>query len=161
MVVCCGLRHGADIRHGRYSGKWDTPEGTPRPCSRNRIEYVPELRGAVAVGTLTALDPKSAVAEFRIRCGWYAARGKPADRDAWVPKRKVHPGLWKVVLRGVWFNMETYPNGPASGIANHVTLRDWERYSARVGWSGSLFLAGRQWGLSDGPRADICGGVLS
>jgi hypothetical protein len=32
-----------------------------------------------------------------------------------MPKRKLHPGLWRVALRGFAFNIETYPSGPASG----------------------------------------------
>jgi hypothetical protein len=123
---------------------------------------VPTLHDAVALGTLVALDLKSDVAEFRIRCGWYAARGKPAGLRATVPKRKLHSGLWKVALRGFAFNMETYPKGPASGIANPATLNIWERYAARFGWRGTLFLAAG-WSkpfLSDGPTTDICHGVL-
>jgi hypothetical protein len=123
---------------------------------------VPALHNAVALGTLVALDPKSDVAEFRIRCGWYAARGKPSDPEATMPKRKLHPGLWRVALRGFAFNIETYPNGPASGIAHAATLNTWERYTARTGWTGTLFLPGG-WAkpfLSDGPTTDICHGVL-
>jgi hypothetical protein len=123
---------------------------------------VPSLQNAVALGTLVALDPKSDVAEFRIRCGWYAARGKPADPRATMPKRKLHPGLWKLALRGFAFSIETYPNGPASGIAHVATLNTWERYSARAGWAGTLFLPAG-WNkpfLSDGPTTDICRGVL-
>ena len=123
---------------------------------------VPALRAAVALGTLVALDPKSDVAEFRIRCGWYAARGKPTDPQATMPKRKLQPGLWKVSLRGFAFIVETYPNGPASGIAHATNLKTWERYVARAGWSGTLFLPSG-WSkpfLSDGPTTDICHGIL-
>jgi len=126
---------------------------------------VPTLRGAVALGTLVALDPKADVAEFRIRCGWYARRGKPSEQLATVALRKLQPGLWKVALRGFAFNMETYPNGPASGIANRASLSVWERYVRRFGWRGTLFLASGWSGpyfpyLSDGPTTDICRGVL-
>jgi hypothetical protein len=120
------------------------------------------LHDAVALGTLVALDPTSDVAEFRIRCGWYAARGKPTDPQATMPKRKLHAGLWKVALRGFAFNAETYPNGPASGIAHGTTLNAWERYVTRTGWTGTLFLP-LGWSkpfLSDGPTTDICRGVL-
>jgi hypothetical protein len=120
------------------------------------------LHGAVAMGTLVALDLKSDVAEFRIRCGWYAARGKPADPQPTIPIRRLKPGLWKVALHGFGFNIETYPNGPASGIAHDATLKAWERYSGRNGWTGTLFLASG-WNkplLSDGPTTDICHGVL-
>ncbi len=91
---------------------------------------VPALHGVVALGTLVALDPKSDVAEFQIRCGWYAIRGKPSDRQPTMPKRRLHPGLWKVPLRGFAFNIETYPNGPASGIAHPATLKTWEQYAS-------------------------------
>jgi hypothetical protein len=123
---------------------------------------VPALHGAVALGTLVALDPKADVAEFRLRCGWYAARGKPTDLRATIPKHKLRPGLWKVALRRFSFNTETYPNGPASGIANATTLNAWERYASRFGWHGTLFLPSG-WAtpfLSDGPTTDICRGVL-
>ena len=132
--------------------------GVPvRPISRT----VPTLRGAVALGTLVALDPKSDVAEFRVRCGWYARRGKRTDPEATVPTRKLHAGLWKIALRGFGFDFETYPNGPASGINHTITLNTWERYVARTGWTGTLFLAsGWKPFLSDAPRTDICGGVL-
>lgn len=123
---------------------------------------VPALHNAVALGTLVGLDPKSEVAEFQIRCGWYAARGKPTDPQATMPKRKLHAGLWKVALRGFAFNVETYPNGPASGIAHGTTLNAWERYVTRTGWTGTLFLR-LGWSkpfLSDGPTTDICRGIL-
>ena len=123
---------------------------------------IPALHGAVALGTLVALDPKSHVAEFRIRCGWYAVRGKPTDPQATMPKRKLRPGLWKVALRGFAFNIETYTNLPTSGMAHAATLKAWERHVARSGWKGSLFLAAG-WNkpfLSDGPTTDICHGVL-
>ena len=109
-----------------------------------------------------ALDPKSDVGEFRIRCGWYAARGKPTDPYATMPKRKLHPGLWKVSLRGFAFFIETYPDGPNSGIANQVTLKTWERHAARFGWTGTLFLAkgSDTPDLGDGPTTDICRGIL-
>jgi hypothetical protein len=120
------------------------------------------LHAAVALGTLVVLDQKSDVAEFRIRCGWYAARGKPNDPQATMPKRKLHPGLWKVALRGFAFNTESYPNGPASGIAHGTTLKTWERYVIRTGWTGTLFLPSG-WSkpfLSDGPTTDICRGIF-
>jgi hypothetical protein len=129
-----------------------------RPIARN----VPALDNAVAVGTLVAIDPKSEVAEFRIHCGWYAKRGKPTDPQATMPERKLRAGLWKVNLRGVSFNIESYPSGPASGIAHKATLKSWERYVSRSRWTGTLFFAGG-WSkpfLSDGPTTDICGGVL-
>jgi hypothetical protein len=123
---------------------------------------IPALRNAVALGTLVALDPRSDVGEFRIRCGWYAARGKPTDPQATMPKRKLRAGLWRVALRGFAFNIETYPNGPVSGIAHTATLKAWERYVIVHGWKGTLFLPSG-WskpGLSDGPTTDICAGVL-
>lgn len=122
---------------------------------------VPALRGAVALGTLAALDPKADVAEFRIRCGWYARRGTPTDPQATIRVRRLRPGLWKVGLRGFAFTLETSPNGPASGIAHPASLNAWERYVVRFGWTGSLRLAsGSKPSLSDGPATDICRGIL-
>jgi hypothetical protein len=136
-----------------------------RVPTRSIPSTVPTLRGAVALGTLVALDSKADVAEFRIRCGWYARRGKPSEQLATVPLRKIRPGLWKVFLRGLSFNMESYPNGPASGIAHTTSLNVWERYAARFGWRGTVFLATGWSGpfvpyLSAGPTTDICRGVL-
>jgi hypothetical protein len=133
-----------------------------RVPTRSIPSTVPTLRGAVALGTLVALDSKVDVAEFRIRCGWYSRRGKASEQLASVPLHRLRPGLWKVFLRGFSFNMETYPNGPASGIANPTSLNVWERYVARFGWSGTLFLPSG-WNepfLSNGPTTDICRGVL-
>jgi hypothetical protein len=72
---------------------------------------VPTLRGAVVSGTLVALDRRADVAEFRIRCGWYAVRGKPDDPQATMPTHKVRPGFWKVAVSGFNFTVERYPNG--------------------------------------------------
>ncbi len=96
-----------------------------------------------------AIDPKADVAEFRIRCGWYLK-----------PKRKVRPGLWKVGLRGLSFEWESYPAGPASGISHAETLTAWERSAELHGWSGTLFLSGRKSFLTNGPTTDICAGTL-
>lgn len=123
---------------------------------------VPTLRGVVALGTLVRLDPKADVAEFRIRCGWYARRGKATGSHTTMPLRKLRPGLWKVPLRKFAFTVETYPNGPASGIAHPTRLKAWERWVARSGWIGSLRLPSG-WshpGLSNSPTTDICRGVL-
>jgi hypothetical protein len=133
-----------------------------RVPTRSIPSTVPTLRGVVALGTLVALDPKTDVAEFRIRCGWYARRGKPTDSEATIALHKLRPGLWKVDLRRLGFNAETYPNGPASGVAHDTALNTWERYSVRAGWAGTLFLPSR-WSnpfLSDGPTTDICHGIL-
>jgi len=114
---------------------------------------VPTLFGVAALGKLVALDPKAKEGEFRLRCGWY-----------FTPKRRIRPGLWKVSLRGVSFNSETYPNGPASGIAHSVSVASWERGVRLEGWTGELYLKlGRGFYapfLSNGPGTDICAGVL-
>ena len=113
--------------------------------------HIPRLWGAAALGTLIGLDPKRKEAEIRLRCGWY-----------FTPKRKVLRRVWKVSLRGMSFNFETYPNGPASGIANTIGLGEWERIVRHDGWFGELWLRSGpdQPFLSDGPRTDICGGAL-
>jgi hypothetical protein len=110
---------------------------------------VPTLRNAVALGTLVAIDPGAKVAEFRIKCGWYID-----------PKRKVHLGLWKVALRDLAFESESYPNGPASGISRAESLGSWERGAERKGWSGTLYLSPSSGFLTNGPTTDICAGVL-
>lgn len=110
---------------------------------------IPILRDAAALGKAVALDPQAAVAEFRIACGWYVK-----------PKRRVRRGLWTVKLRGVSFQWETYPAGPASGISHSVSLETWERRAELHGWTGTLRLASPKPYLSNGPTTDICGGVL-
>ena len=107
------------------------------------------MSGAVALGTLVAIDPVAHVAEFRIGCGWYIR-----------PKHKTRIGLWKVVLRGLSFEFETYSGGPASGINHTESLASWERSVERTGWSGTLYLALSHGFLTDGPTTDICAGVL-
>jgi len=118
------------------------------------------LKGAIALATLVAVDPRSKLAEFRISCGWYAAPGPASSTRAWLAKGKLRPGLWNVNLRGVSFGWETYPNGPASGIWHPVSLRTWERQAELHGWSGHLWFATRNGEISNGPTTDICGGVL-
>jgi hypothetical protein len=116
---------------------------------------LPRLRSAVALGTLVALDGQRSVAEFRISCGWHATKGGRATS-------KLRPGLFRVPLRGFGFNVETYPAGPASGVANEVSLSTWERWASRSGWTGQLYVypgLTRPW-LTDGPTTDICHGVL-
>ncbi|MDE3190304.1 MAG: hypothetical protein KGL94_05730 [Acidobacteriota bacterium] len=121
------------------------PHVAVRPIGAN----VPTLRGAAALATLVALDPKSGEAEFRVGCGWY-----------YKPKRRVRLGLWKVPLRGASFNLESYPNGPASGIAHSVSITTWERQVLLHGWSGTLWFGPGRPYISNGPTTDICGGVL-
>jgi hypothetical protein len=118
------------------------------------------LTGAVALATLVAVDPKSKLAQFRISCGWYAAKAPPSSADAWLARGKVRPGLWNVKLGRVSFNWETYAAGPASGVAHTVSLKMWEQGVKLQGWSGTLWLASRNPFISNGPTTDICRGVL-
>ena len=123
---------------------------TPRPRVVHSVpSSIPTLRNAVALGTLVLLDPKTGVAGFHVTCGWYVK-----------PKRRVRVGLWRVALRAVQFNWETYPNGPASGVAHTVSISTWEDLAKHDGWSGTLYLAGRSQFLTNGPTTDICAGVL-
>jgi hypothetical protein len=122
----------------------------PRPTPVRAIAPdLPTLRGAVALATVVAIDPKTDVAEFRIKCGWYLK-----------PKHKVRIGHWKVALRGLSFEFETYPNGPSSGINHPESLKHWVRSAKAFGWSGTLYLSRHDPFLSDGPTTDICAGVL-
>jgi hypothetical protein len=125
------------------------PTAPTRPGLHPIPAAVPALHNAVALGTLVAIDRSKKLAEFRVKCGWYTE-----------PKRKVHHGLWKVSLHGLAFEWESYPNGPASGIAHTESLSDWERVAVRRGWSGSLHLSSRNGFFTDGPTTDICAGVL-
>jgi hypothetical protein len=115
-----------------------------------------------ALGALVAVNRQTDVAEFRISCGWYAKPGGPSDPRALVPSHKLQPGLFRVSLRGGTFNIEAYSVGPASGVANTVTLKAWERM-ARTGRTDSLYVPSGSAGpsLSDGSTTDICLGVLS
>jgi hypothetical protein len=127
----------------------DTPSH-PRPTPVRAIAPgLPTLRNAVALATVVALDPKADVAEFRIKCGWYLK-----------PKHKVRIGHWKVALRGLSFEFETYPNGSTSGINHPESLKQWERSAEGFGWSGTLYLSRNNPFLTDGPTTDICAGVL-
>ena len=150
IVVAAGLSAFALAGHGSGHG------------SPSFQRSVPTLRGAVAVGRLVAVNSRTNVAEFRISCGWLAQPGASSGSRALIPTRKLHPGLFRVFLRRATFNVETYPAGPASGIANAVTLKAWER-TVRVGWTGSLYVPSGAAGpfLSNGPTTDICHGVLS
>jgi hypothetical protein len=119
-------------------------ETTPTPHVGPIPKHVPFLRDAFALGTLTRIDPVSAVAEFKLSCGWYYA-----------PRRKLRPGLWKVRLRGLTF---AWAASPARSVAS-VSLAKWERRSRLAGWSGSLRLRAGTGNLSNGPTTDICAGV--
>jgi hypothetical protein len=110
---------------------------------------VPLLRNAAARGVLVGLDPTMMTAEFRITCGWH-----------YSPKRRLHPGLWKISLRGLRVSFETYPNGPASGIAHSETVRAWQGNALRHGWFGALYLSRTEPAMTNGPTTDICAGVL-
>jgi len=123
----------------------------PRPSVHAIPATIPTLRGAVALGTLVAIEPGAREAEFRIGCGWYVA-----------PKRRVKLGLWKVSLQGVAFNLESYgKNGPESGVAHSVGLRAWESYVLQHGWSGAIWLKSRsQPYITNTPTTDICAGQL-
>jgi hypothetical protein len=119
------------------------------------------LKGAIALATLVALDPRSKLAEFRISCGWYAIRAPASSRNAWLVKGKVRPGLWNVSLRELSFDFESYPNGPISGINHTESLEQWEHSAEAFGWSGHVWVALRNNGeIGDGPTTDICHGVL-
>jgi hypothetical protein len=132
---------------------------TPRHSRPTPIHVIaaslPTLRNAVVLATVIAIDPKADVAEFRIKCGWYLK-----------PKRKVRIGHWRVALRGLSFEFETYPNGPISGINHTESLKQWERSVRAFGWSGTLYLSTHLRSvapdgfLTDGPTTDICAGVL-
>ena len=121
----------------------------PPPGIRTIAPAIPTLRNAVALGTLVAIDSKADLAEFRIGCGWYIN-----------PKRKTRIGLWRVALRGLSFEWETYPAGAASGISHPFTLKRWERWAESDGWSGTLYLSRRDGFLTNGPTTDICAGIL-
>ena len=102
------------------------------------------------MATLVAIDPKAQLAEFRVGCGWY-----------YKPERRVQLGLWKVPLRGVTFNWETYPNGTASGVAHSISLKTWEELARLHGWSGTLWFGpGYPPNISNGGTTNICAGVL-
>ena len=109
---------------------------------------IPMLRSAIALATLVAIDPAAKLAEFRSSCGWYVA-----------PKHKVHPGLWKVNLRGVQFEMNSAP-GKASGYTLRVPLAVWEHYVEAHGWSGTLSVGNEGGTISNAGHTDICHGVL-
>jgi hypothetical protein len=116
---------------------------------------LPRLRDAVALGTLVALDRRTDVAEFRISCGWHATQIGRATT-------KLRPGLFRVPLHSFGFNVETYPAGPESGVANAVSLSTWERWTSSSGWKGALYLypgPTKRW-ITDGGTTDICRGVL-
>lgn len=117
------------------------------------------LTGAVALGVVVAVDPKSGWAEFRISCGWYAKRAPASSTQAWLVRGKVKRGLWKVDLRGLDFTLSTAP-GKASSYAYTVSLVGWERAAEHHGWSGSLSLVDGYKGLSSAGHTDICHGVL-
>jgi hypothetical protein len=134
------------------SSGWAHAEApAPRPSVHAIPAAIPTLRGAVALGTLVAIGPGAREAEFRIGCGWYVA-----------PRRRVKLGLWKVSLRGVGFNLESYgKNGPGSGVAHSVGLRTWESYVLQHGWSGALWLTSdSQPYITNTPTTDICAGQL-
>ena len=123
----------------------------PGPSVHAIPAAIPTLRGAVALGSLVVIEPAAREAEFRIGCGWYVA-----------PKRRVKLGLWKVSLRGVAFNLESYgKNGPESGVAHPVGLQTWESYVLQHGWSGAIWLKpGSQPSITNTPTTDICAGQL-
>ena len=125
---------------------------------------LPTLRGAAAFVALVAIDRRSDVAEFRVSCGVFT---KYSDREGFIPKRKlalarVHPGLYRVALRGGTFNVSSYAETASGAIpshANEVTLKAWER-GVHIGWAASLWVGSAGPNLSDGPSTDICHGVL-
>jgi hypothetical protein len=135
-----------------------TLSSTFRPSRSAAISARPAgLNNAVALGTLVSLDRSTAVATFRISCGWHVSKG-------WRATTKLRPGLYTVSVRGGLFNNEIVDASgpPGNGVANEVNLSTWERYVARPGWTASLHLgspSGKPY-LSDGPTTDICNGVL-
>jgi len=112
---------------------------------------IPTLQNAAALGTLVRIDPKRALAEFRISCGWH-----------YSPRAKVHLGLWKVHLAHLTFGWESNSANPASPSATvtSISLRDWEHRAEQRGWSGTLRLTRQAGDVSNGPTTDICAGVL-
>jgi hypothetical protein len=122
--------------------------GSRSGAAANSTE-LPRLQDAFALGTFVRLNRASAVAVFRIKCGWH-----------YTPRRKIRPGLWRVSLRGLKFGEYGYARGNfAGGTMNEMSSTQWERFAGRPGWSGSLRLGERSGYIADGPTTDICGGV--
>jgi hypothetical protein len=80
---------------------------------------LPVLHLADANGTLVALDRRRQVAVFRISCGWHVT-------PITYAKTKLEPGLYRVSLHNVAFNVGS--------------LANWERIVLRSGWSGLIQL---------------------
>jgi hypothetical protein len=112
---------------------------------------VPGLRplsGALAIGTLMAVDPATGTGDFFISCGWDFKSKKPFDDE-----------FREVALRHGTFGVETDPLDPARGAVRSVTWQSWEPGAMKNGWSGVLYLASRKPLLTDGPGTDVCRGV--
>ena len=114
---------------------------------------VPSLNRAGAVGSLVALDPAHAVAEFDISCGRYAFNDT-----------MVHPGRFRVDLRGATFGWAVNYNAHGGGRVVDFNLRRWEAAVTRVGWHGTLYLrtpnAPRVIYLTDGASTNVCAGAF-
>jgi hypothetical protein len=136
----------------------------PTPSLPPSRSSVPTLRGVDAFVTLVAIDRRTDVAEFRVKCGVFTAY---ASRSGDIPRGKlaqarVQPGLYRVPLRGGYFNLagqSATPSGLVPSSANPVTLKAWER-DAPIGWKASLYAGSAGPMLSSGPATDICHGVL-
>ena len=119
---------------------------------------IPALRGPVtALATLVRIDPKASEAEFRTGCGWYTKL--QAATHYVIPRSKLRPGLWKVNLRGIEFDLDSDP-GKADGYTQSVSRATWERHVTRFGWAGHLVFGNGVRVISDAGFTDICHGVL-
>jgi len=128
-----------------------------RPLPKLRIgpisNTLPNLRRAGAVGTLVALDPRSALTEFAVSCGRYVPSKSP-----------VRPGRFRVDLRGATFGEAVNYNGRGSGHVVSISLTRWVALVTRGGWRGTLYLrtpnAPRAVFLTNGGATAVCAGVF-
>ncbi len=119
---------------------------------------VPVLRGAVtALATLVRIDPKASEGEFRTGCGWYTKL--QATTHYVIPKSKLRPGLWRVSLRGIEFDLNSAA-GKAYGYTQAVSRATWERHVRLYGWSGHLVFGNGLRLISNAGFTDVCHGVL-
>jgi hypothetical protein len=112
---------------------------------------VPGLRplsGALAFGTLMALDPATGIGDFFLSCGWDLKSKKQFDDE-----------FREVDLRRGTFGVETDPSDLARGAVLSVKWSTWEPATVKNGWSGLLYLGSRKPFLTDGPGTDVCHGI--